>query len=206
VKQLFRVLHKKSQPGAGSNGTKHQHPCNVVFVSCVKTVTLHFKTEIMKKLKLVSLLALLITLVVSMTASAQSKDAYTYKISDQKLYDAIVHMDSVYFNAYNTCDMATQAAIYSDSIEFYHDKGGLMTSKKDLLQALKDNICGKVTRVLVPGSIEVYPVGNWGAVEIGLHRFINHVESETPSKPDKFIVIWQHKNDKWQITRVISLH
>lgn len=160
----------------------------------------------MKKLKLVSLLALLITLVVSMTASAQSKDAYTYKISDQKLYDAIVHMDSVYFNAYNTCDMATQAAIYSDSIEFYHDKGGLMTSKKDLLQALKDNICGKVTRVLVPGSIEVYPVGNWGAVEIGLHRFINHVESETPSKPDKFIVIWQHKNDKWQITRVISLH
>ena len=89
-------------------------------------------------------------------------------------------MDSVYFNAYNTCDMATQAAIYSDSIEFYHDKGGLMTSKKDLLAALKANICGKVTRVLVPGSIEVYPVPGFGAIEIGYHRFINHQESEKP--------------------------
>lgn len=137
---------------------------------------------------------------------AQSQAGYTYKTEDQKLYNAIVHMDSVYFNAYNTCDMATQAAIYSDSIEFYHDKGGLMTSKKDLLQALKDNICGKVTRVLVKGSIEVYPVGNWGAVEIGLHRFINHAESETPSKPDKFIVIWRLQHNQWQITRVVSLH
>ena len=160
----------------------------------------------MKKLKLASLLALLITLAVSLTASAQSQDAYTYKITDQKLYNTIVHMDSVYFNAYNTCDMDKQAAIYADSIEFYHDKGGLMTSKKDLLKALKDNICGKVTRVLVPGSIEVYPIGDWGAVEVGLHRFINHVESETPSKPDKFIVIWRHRNNQWQITRVISLH
>ncbi|MFB9842155.1 nuclear transport factor 2 family protein [Mucilaginibacter ginsenosidivorans] len=160
----------------------------------------------MKIFKHAPLLALLITMAVSSSALAQSQDAYTYKISDQKLYNAIVHMDSVYFNAYNTCDMATQAAIYSDSIEFYHDKGGLMTSKKDLLKALKDNICGKVTRVLVPGSIEVYPIGTWGAVEIGLHRFINHVESETPSKPDKFIVIWRFRDNKWQITRVVSLH
>ncbi|HVS92310.1 MAG TPA: nuclear transport factor 2 family protein [Mucilaginibacter sp.] len=152
-----------------------------------------------------ALLALLIIAAVS-AASAQSKDAYTYKPESQELYNAIVHMDSVYFNAYNTCDMATQAAIYADSIEFYHDKGGLMTSKQALLKALKDNICGKVTRVLVPGSIEVYPIGTWGAVEIGLHRFINHQESETPSKPDKFIVVWRHQNDKWQITRVISLH
>ena len=115
-------------------------------------------------------------------------------------------MDSVYFNAYNTCDMDKQAAIYADSIEFYHDKGGLMTSKKDLLDAIKKNICGKVTRVLVKGSIEVYPIAGFGAVEIGLHQFINHAESETPSKPDKFIVIWRLRNDKWQITRVISLH
>jgi len=160
----------------------------------------------MKKFNLLIFLTSLMIVAFSVAASAQSQDAYTYKIGDQKLYNAIVHMDSVYFNAYNTCDMDKQAAIYADSIEFYHDKGGLMTSKADLLKALKDNICGKVTRVLVPGSIEVYPVGNWGAVEIGLHRFINHAESETPSKPDKFIVIWRYRNAQWQITRVISLH
>jgi len=160
----------------------------------------------MKKIKLQALLTLVITAAISLTASAQNKDTYTYKPESPELYKAIVHMDSVYFNAYNTCDMATQAAIYADSIEFYHDKGGLQTSKQALLKALKENICGKVTRVLVPGSIEVYPIPGYGAVEMALHRFINHQESETPSKPDKFIVVWRHKNDKWQITRVISLH
>ena len=160
----------------------------------------------MKKIKLRLFLMMLITAAITLTASAQTKDTYTYKPESPELYKAIVHMDSVYFNAYNTCDMDTQAAIYADSIEFYHDKGGLQTSKQALLQALKENICGKVTRVLVPGSIEVYPIPGYGAVEMALHRFINHQESETPSKPDKFIVVWRHRNDKWQITRVISLH
>ena len=117
-----------------------------------------------------------------------------------------MRMDSIYFHAYNTCDMATQAAIYSDSIEFYHDKGGLVTNKQQLLEAIKKNICGKVTRVLVKGSVEVYPIPGYGAVEIALHRFINHQESKTASKPDKFIVIWRHQNDRWQMARVISLH
>jgi len=153
-----------------------------------------------------TLFALLISLLASLTATAQSQDSYTYKPASQELYNAIVHMDSVYFNAYNTCDMDKQAAIYADSIEFYHDKGGLQTSKQALLTAIKQNICGKVTRVLVQGSIEVYPIAGFGAVEIGLHRFVNHQESESPSKPDKFIIIWRQRNNQWQITRVISLH
>src|ERR1700759_4115859 len=119
----------------------------------------------MKKLIISALLTWLVTVAISVTASAQNKDAYVYKPQSQDLYNTIVHMDSVYFNAYNTCDMKTQADIYADSIEFYHDKGGLMTSKQDILDALKKNICGKVTRVLVPGSIEVYPIPGYGAVE-----------------------------------------
>jgi len=160
----------------------------------------------MKKNTSLTLLALLISLFTSITASAQSQDTYVYKPESQELYNTIVHMDSVYFNAYNTCDMDKQAAIYADSIEFYHDGSGLETSKKTLLAAIKENICGKVTRVLVKGSIEVYQIPNFGAVEIGLHRFINHAENNNVSRPDKFIVIWRHNNDQWQITRVISLH
>ena len=160
----------------------------------------------MKIFKPSTILTLLAIVGMAVSVSGQNKAAYTYKPESQELYNAIVHMDSVYFNAYNTCDMEKQAAIYADSIEFYHDKGGLQTSKQALLDALKKNICGKVTRVLVPGSIEVYPIAGFGAVEIALHRFINHQESETPSKPDKFIVVWRLRNGVWQITRVISLH
>jgi hypothetical protein len=151
-------------------------------------------------------LTLLSGIILFACSTLRAQDTYKYVPSSKELYDTIIHMDSVYFTAYNTCDMDKQAAIYADSIEFYHDKGGLMTSKKDILDAIKKNICGKVTRVLVKGSVEVYPIAGFGAVEIGLHKFINHAESEVASKPDKFIVIWRLRNDKWQITRVVSLH
>jgi hypothetical protein len=158
----------------------------------------------MKKMKLI--FSICVHFLIMNCAHGQEQDTYKYIPQSKELYAAIVHMDSVYFNAYNSCDMETQARLYSDNIEFYHDKGGLSTSKQDLLDAIKKNICGKVTRELVQGSIEVYPIAGFGAVEIGLHRFINHAEGDLRSKPDKFIVVWQQKNDQWQITRVISLH
>jgi hypothetical protein len=157
-------------------------------------------------MKRITVVTLLISFLISRATVAQNPDSYTYKPQSKELYNAIVHMDSVYFNAYNNCDMDKQAAIFADSIEFYHDGSGLETSKKSLLNAIKQNICGKVTRVLVPGSIEVYPIPGYGAVEMALHRFINHAEQDHLSKPDKFVVIWRYRNNQWQITRVISLH
>ncbi|MGB4775671.1 MAG: nuclear transport factor 2 family protein [Daejeonella sp.] len=131
----------------------------------------------------------------------------SYVPDSQDLYDTVVKLDSVFFGAYNTCDMEKQSAFYSDSIEFYHDKGGLMTSKKEILDGTRKNICGKVSRELVKGSIEVYPIKGYGAVEMGLHKFHNNTEKEsTPSDAGKFVIIWQNKNNEWIIRRVISLH
>jgi len=123
-----------------------------------------------------------------------------------ELYETVVKLDSTFFNAYNTCDMKTQDAFYSDSIEFYHDKGGLTTSKQEILEATKKNICGKVTRELVKGSIEVSPIPGYGAVEIGMHMFHNNQEKDQTPRPSKFVIIWRNKDGKWSITRVISLH
>ncbi|MEO6500234.1 MAG: nuclear transport factor 2 family protein [Mucilaginibacter sp.] len=130
-----------------------------------------------------------------------------YVPESPELYRTIAHMDSVFFNAYNTCNMDIMASIFADSLEFYHDKGGLSTSKAQVLEATKKNICGKVTRELIPGSIEVYTINNFGAVEIGYHRFHNNTEpAGTLSSISKFITIWQFKNGDWKISRVVSLH
>jgi Domain of unknown function (DUF4440) len=132
-----------------------------------------------------------------------------YKPEDQKLYDTIVKLDGEFFGAYNTCDknLDKYGAFYSENIEFYHDQGGLMTSKNDIIEATKKNICGKVTRELVADSIEVYPIKDYGAIEIGFHKFHNSAEKKgTPSKAGRFVVVWQNKNNEWKITRVISLH
>jgi hypothetical protein len=125
---------------------------------------------------------------------------------EDKLYETVVKLDSTFFKAYNTCDMKSQAEFYSDSIEFYHDKGGLTTSKQEILDATRRNICGKVTRELVKGSIEVSPIPGYGAVEIGMHMFHNNQEKDQVPQPSKFVIIWRNKDGKWSITRVISLH
>lgn len=132
-----------------------------------------------------------------------------YKPDDQKLYDTIVKLDQEFFGYYNTCDknLDKYGAFYSEKIEFYHDKGGLMTSKSDIIEGTKKNVCGKVTRELVEGSIEVYPINNFGAIEIGFHKFHNNQEKETtPSKAGRFVIVWQKTNNEWKITRVISIH
>lgn len=125
---------------------------------------------------------------------------------DKELYDTIIKMDKEFFDAYNNCDLEKQAEIYSDDIEFFHDKGGLTTSKQDIIDGTKRNICGKVTRTLIKESVEVYPINNYGAVQIGLHKFYNNQEPDAESIPVKFILIWYNLDGNWKIRKVVSLH
>ena len=140
---------------------------------------------------------------VSFDVLAQVPDYQPY---DQELYAEIKLLDSVYFEAYNTCDMETQRAMYAEDIEFYHDRGGLVTDKEEILKALKENICGKVKRYLVKGSIEVYPIPGHGAIAMGYHRFENALEPEAPSIPSRFVTVWKKTDEIWQMSRVVSLH
>ncbi|MFT4568275.1 MAG: hypothetical protein ACI9FN_003244, partial [Saprospiraceae bacterium] len=64
----------------------------------------------------------------------------SYIPKDPELYKSIVAMDTEFFDAYNLCDLEKQAAIYSEEIEFYHDRGGLSESKEDILNSTRDNI------------------------------------------------------------------
>lgn len=152
---------------------------------------------------------LIATTLISCSTFQQPKEitAKKYVPDNTELYNEIVAMDSEFFAAYNRCDLEKQEAIYSDSIEFYHDQAGLMTSKKGILDATEKNICGKVTRHLVPGSIEVYPIKDFGAIEFGEHTFNNNQESaDTPSQVGKFVIFWEKEDAKWRITKVVSLH
>jgi hypothetical protein len=126
--------------------------------------------------------------------------------ADSELYQTILDLDATYFNAYNTCDLATQASLMSDELEFYHDQGGLSTSKPDILKSIEKNICGKVTRELVAESLEVHEIPGFGAVEIGYHKFYNNQEPDALSKPTRFITIWNNTDGIWKMHRIISLH
>ncbi len=161
----------------------------------------------MKRNHLLYLMLSSSSLLFACTANNKDSATQTYQPSSKSLYDSIVNMDSMLFAAYNSCDLEKFASMVSEDIEFYHDQGGLMTSKKGLVEALKTNICGKVSRILEPGTIEVYPIADYGAVEMGSHRF--HNRSENPpstSRSGKFVQIWKKENGQWMLSRVISLH
>ena len=148
-----------------------------------------------------------VLILISCNPQTEKKVVSNYKPDSKALYDSIVHMDSVLFGAYNICDLPTMAGCFSEDIEFYHDKGGLMTNKDSIMAATKKYVCGKVTRVLIAGSIEVYPIANFGAIEMGQHYFINNEEPKSAHHSiGKFVHTWKNEEGKWRLTRVISLH
>lgn len=162
---------------------------------------MHFK-------HLTSLLLFIVLTGLTIQAQDTYKDVLEseYVPIDKDLYDTIVAKDKIYFDAYNSCNMTIQASMYSEDLEFFHDKGGLSTSKQEVLESIKKNICGKVKRKLLEGSIEVYPIKDYGAIEIGYHKFYNSLEPNAKSKASKFIIVWKNDNGNWIISKVISLH
>jgi len=120
-------------------------------------------------------------------------------------YTTIAALDTAVFKAYNTCDLTTFASYLEKDLEFYHDQGGLMVGADATVAAVQKNICGKVTRELVPGSLQIYPMRGYGALEIGVHRFHHPGHDDTePLGEGKFIHLWHLQDGKWKLARIIS--
>jgi hypothetical protein len=125
-------------------------------------------------------------------------------MSQGELFRTIRNLDAELFDAYNRCDLQKFGSFFPEHLEFYHDQGGLVaTSREQLVAAVKQNICGKVHRELVKGTLQVYPMKGYGAVELGTHRF-SHPGIDTDEGDAKFVHLWKYENGKWLVTRVIS--
>ncbi|MBL0048058.1 MAG: nuclear transport factor 2 family protein [Bacteroidetes bacterium] len=61
-----------------------------------------------------------------------------------------------------------------------------------------------MSRKLVNGSLEVHPIKDFGAIEIGTHEFRHMENGKEELGVFKFVMIWQKQNDGWKISRVIS--
>ena len=119
------------------------------------------------------------------------------------LFQTVAGLDTALFDAYNHCQLDKLGALVDENLEFYHDQTGLSVGRDLFLRAIKVNICGKVQRELVPGSLEVYPLKGYGAVEIGVHRF-THSDDPSALGQAKFVTVWRQKDGAWQVTRAIS--
>ncbi|MEO5682321.1 MAG: nuclear transport factor 2 family protein [Chitinophagaceae bacterium] len=147
-----------------------------------------------------------------LAAGAVAQDAGNLKPKpyapvSKALYAEIAHMDSVMFNAFNEYNLEKLQATFSSDLEFYHDKGGLndftqtMQNFKTLFEKNKNT---GLRRDMVPGSLEVYAINNFGAVEICAHRFCHKENGKDDCGVFKNIMLWQKKDGQWKVTRVIS--
>jgi hypothetical protein len=155
-------------------------------------------------IKRVLLFTLLLVLSFATIAHSQTQPATQPTSQTDPLFETIHALDTKLFDAYNHCDLATLGSLVTDDLEFYHDQTGLSVGKAPFIAAIQQNICGKVQRTLLLSTLEVYPLKNYGAVEIGIHRFshLNHPEDGVGDA--KFITLWQLKNGEWKVARVIS--
>ena len=123
------------------------------------------------------------------------------------LYDTIVQMDSLLFAAFNTQNLDQLMSMFSEDLEFYHDLGGA-TNYQQNLEAFRKNFEGsrRIRRELVPGSVIVDSIKGYGAVQTGEHLFYGKepAQDEKLSGEAKFVHLWERKDGKWKITRIIS--
>src|SRR5215203_4469386 len=122
--------------------------------------------------------------------------------NSNSLYNEIAHMDSVLFNAFNNRDIERFKTLFTTDLEFYHDKGGL-TDYNYSIQSLKNTAAQNngLRRELVKGSLEVYPIKDYGAIQIGVHTFCHRENGKMDCGTFKFVHVWKKINSEWKITR-----
>ncbi|HVV65918.1 MAG TPA: DUF4440 domain-containing protein [Rhizomicrobium sp.] len=130
-----------------------------------------------------------------------------------ELTAAIAKADADLFTAvFDRCDADAVAAMLTDDFRFVHDKDG-ESSRAKFMQDLKGH-CERVKtgedfparRELVPGSLEVWPIDKYGALETGVHRFYARLpgKPETLTETGNFMILWKQVDGKWLMAESIS--
>lgn len=127
--------------------------------------------------------------------------------SEDALYNTVAALDTAVFDSFNKCSSLAQlkihASYFAPDVEFYHDTGGVTWTRQDMLANTAKNACGHYRRELVSGTLKVFPIKDYGAIEQGVHRFCQIKTGACESMAD-FIIIWTNQGGDWKITRVLS--
>lgn len=140
-------------------------------------------------------------------ASAQSGESFP---TVEVLKKEVLRLDSLFWEAYNTCDVPGMAQFLSEDLEFYHDRGGLTSPKTALVAGLEQGLCGNANQYLrreaVNGTVEVFPLNNYGAIISGEHLFyvVPKGKEEYLDGIAKFTHVWRYEAGKWTMARVLS--
>ncbi len=150
---------------------------------------------------------------VAADAAPVSLSAGPTALDDAGLFATLAELDSALFGAaFGSCDIARVRSLVSDDLEFYDDRSGLTnTSGEEFVQHINclnwtEGNDPQIARRLVPESLTVERLGDWGAMQRGRHQFYLVVpDGEDRLEGDAdFIHLWRYDPAGWKIARVIS--
>ena len=121
------------------------------------------------------------------------------------LYNKITAMDKIFFDAFNAKDMTKFKSLFTEDLEWFQDNGGLLshdTVFANFEKMFKNE--NKLTRMLVKGSLEVYPIKDFGAIEVAKHQFRHMENGKEEVGTFKFVAIWKKIGNQWKVSRMIS--
>jgi hypothetical protein len=122
--------------------------------------------------------------------------------------------DSLFWQHYNSCNIDAMRAFFTDDIEFYHDKGGVITGLDKFLSTSKRNLCGddnfRLRREVVAGSVKIFPMKDgeilYGAILSGQHVFYVLENGKEPRLDGlaRFTHLMLRTESGWKMSRVLS--
>lgn len=119
----------------------------------------------------------------------------------------IERLDSLVFDSFNRCadpkQLERHASYFAPDVEFYHDNGGVTWTRDDMIANTRKYACGNYTRELVAGTLQVFPIKDFGAISRGSHRFCATDTGKCDGLAD-FVFVWRQQGEQWQVTRALS--
>jgi ketosteroid isomerase-like protein len=162
---------------------------------------LEFVPPVMKRSSLIVLLLATIVFSESIEAESSAVD----KPESTAIMESIAAMDAKMFKAFNAHDVDMLMSMFADDLEFYHDKGGL-TNYQQTREGFTKMFGNSpdIIRTIVPHSMKVYPIKDYGAIELGTHRFCHKENGKDDCGNFPFVMIWKKVGDSWKVSRVVS--
>ena len=130
-----------------------------------------------------------------------------YTIANKQLFDTIVALDKIYWEAYNSGNVDRIINFMTDDHEFYHDESGALYNKEKNAEEWRKfyNMDLGVVGETVNGTNEIYEIAKYGALQISYQRFYDKRDPEW-SKPARAVTLWKKTSKGWLQSRVFSLH
>lgn len=143
---------------------------------------------------------LLFSLIVKGAAQPDKKEP-----EKETLYHEIAKMDSLLFRAFNSRDLESLKHFFTTDLELYQDNTGVRNYRQTV-EAFGELFKKEyvLDRQLVKGSMEVYPIKDFGAIQSGLHQFCHTENGKQECAVFKFMHVWQQTKDGWKISRLIT--